>query len=142
MSVTGINKIKVDSSVTNQLRAVKGRTGLTPNILARFAFFHSISRSGDLNPQDYNSEGMEFNRYTLTGNLDFPIFLFLKHWMIERNIPLTKENLLEYLTGHINRGTLEIAPKVKKLEDLINLFPDEIRKKIEELSETHSEANQ
>ncbi len=141
MSVSGINKIKVDSSVTNQLRALKGRTGLTPNILTRFAFFHSVLLDGTLNPEDYNADGMEFNRYTLTGNLDFPIFLFLKHWMLEQDIPLNKENFQKYLTAHINRGTIEIAPKIKKLEDLINLFPEEIRKKIEEMSEMFSEDN-
>ena len=141
MSVSGINKLKVDSNATNLLRALKGRTGLTPNILARFAFFHSISRDGDLNPKDYNTEGMEFNRYTLTGNLDFPIFFFLKHWMLERGTPVTRETLQEYLTAHINRGTLEIAPKIKKLEDLINLFPEDIRNKIKELVEISSEVS-
>ncbi|MDH5401948.1 MAG: DNA sulfur modification protein DndE [Candidatus Heimdallarchaeota archaeon] len=116
-----INKIKISEAATYRLRQLKGKTGLTPNILARFAFCHSINISGIPNPKEYDLEGMEFNRYTLNGPHDTLIISLLLLRMEEDNLPI--EYVHDYFRAHICRGTMEIFPRVKTLLDLQNLIP-------------------
>ena len=61
------NRIRVSESATSKLRYLKSRTGLTPNILARFAFTLSVRESQSLAVSESIPDGQEFNAPTLFG---------------------------------------------------------------------------
>ena len=63
------NRVRISSDATSKLRTLKGRTGLTPNYLARMAFCFSLNDSLVPDPSKYADDGQEFNRYTLTGEI-------------------------------------------------------------------------
>ena len=72
------NRIRISKSATVRLSMLKGRTGLTPNILCRIGFCLSLGESTVPNPENYDEEGQEFNRYTLTGEWDKFLLPYLK----------------------------------------------------------------
>jgi len=61
------NRIRLSKSATTRLSMLKGRTGLTPNILCRIGFCLSLRDPIVPKPENYDEEGQEINRYTLTG---------------------------------------------------------------------------
>src|SRR6185503_3378092 len=65
-----INKIRLTNDASERLKQMKGRTGLTHNILARIGFCLSLNEPAIPNPDQYPEEDREFNRYTLLGEWD------------------------------------------------------------------------
>ena len=61
------NRVRVSESATSKLRYLKSKTGLTPNILARFAFTLSVREALLLAVSETNQDGQEFNAPTLFG---------------------------------------------------------------------------
>lgn len=61
------NRIRVPGSLTEALKQLKGKTGVTPNILCRIALIVSLrdGRKGTYNDQEL--DGLEFNASTLFG---------------------------------------------------------------------------
>ena len=61
------HRVRVSQLATGRLRYLKSRTGLTPNILSRFAFLLSIRdmRRSARSSEDFS--GQEFNAPTLFG---------------------------------------------------------------------------
>lgn len=121
------NRIRVSSEATARLSLMKGKTGLTPNILCRLAFCYSLNDSSIPNPAEYNSEGQEINRFTLTGEWDGLFMAFLKERLITDGLDSEKD-LQQQFKAHINRGIFLIYPRVKSLGDLQNLLHDENKK--------------
>lgn len=117
------NRIRVSQKVSNLLRSLKGRTGLTPNFLCRIGFCISLGATGIPDPAVYDEEGQEFNRFTLTGELD-PFFIaILKERLLADGLD-PKEELLPQFKAHLNRGVLSLYARVKSLADLYSLIPD------------------
>ena len=53
------SRVRVSTRSTNMLSMLKARTGLTPNISARFAICLSLKDRSVPNPDEYNEEGSE-----------------------------------------------------------------------------------
>ena len=83
-----LNKIKISQDATQKLRLLKGRTGLTPNILCRIGFCLSLNEPGVPDLKKLADDGMEFNRYTLTGQYDVLFISLLKERCSQDNIIL------------------------------------------------------
>jgi DNA sulfur modification protein DndE len=115
-----LNKIKISEKATYRLRQLKGRTGLTPNLLARFALNYSLKLPTPPNLHEYDTDGMEFNRYTLTGAHDMIIMALLIFYMEKQGISL--DQIQEQLQAHISRGTMEIFPRIKSIFDVQNIL--------------------
>ncbi len=63
-------RLRMSLQTTNILKELQNNTQLTPNVLARLAISLSLIQS-DLPPEDeIESNGMEINRHTLTGQHD------------------------------------------------------------------------
>jgi DNA sulfur modification protein DndE len=116
-----VNKISVSSESTHKLGILKSRTGLTPNILCRMGFCLSLNEPGMPNNEQYIEDGMEFNRYTLTGQFDTLFVSLLKERCLQDKI-YSEENLSEYFLAHINRGIELLYVRLKSLKDLSNLL--------------------
>ena len=73
-------KLKTSRSTASKLSVLKRRTGLNPNLISRIAICFSLEMSG-IPPLDFDEDGKEFNRYTLTGSWDSAYTALLKERM-------------------------------------------------------------
>jgi DNA sulfur modification protein DndE len=93
-------KLRISAKASEALRRLKHKTGLTPNILCRFAVCRSLSDPQYVIRETREATGMEFNRYTLTGDLDAAFRALLS---VKQGRGLTEE---EFLNGPL-RDELE-----------------------------------
>jgi DNA sulfur modification protein DndE len=101
---------------TKKLGTLKLRTGLTPNILGRIALCYSLKEPGSPKIKK-DSQGQEFNRFTLLGEWDsFYIALLKMRLLSEEKDP--NGNLLPELKDHIERGVDLLFQRVKNFTDL------------------------
>jgi len=120
------NRIKISNQASVRLSILKGRTGLTPNILCRIGLCLSLSDPSIPNPQEYDDDGQEFNRYTLTGELDVLFIALMKERLLQDGLdPI--EDLLSQFKAHLNRGAITLFDKVKYFGDIIELLPEKIK---------------
>lgn len=117
-----LNKIHVSHDATVRLRQLKGRTGLTPNLLARLGFCLSLNDPSIPNAATYEDDGQEFNRYTLTGEWD-PMFVALLKERCRMDGLDLDSDLEEQFRAHLNRGVFQLFNRVKDLSDLEVLLP-------------------
>jgi DNA sulfur modification protein DndE len=106
---------------------LKGRTGLTPNILCRIGFCLSLGEPAVPNPENYDEEGQEFNRYTLTGEWDKFFIALLKERLLKDGLDINMD-LLPQFRAHLNRGAITLFDKAKDLGDLTELLPVSVLK--------------
>ena len=116
-----LNKIKISNNATLKLRILKSRTGLTPNILCRIGFCLSLNEPGIPDTSQLEEDGMEFNRYTLTGEFDTLFVSLLKERCIQDEIVINK-HINRQFVAHLNRGVLLMYNRIKKLSDLKNII--------------------
>jgi DNA sulfur modification protein DndE len=113
------SKLKISSDASSKLRSMRQRTGITPNLLCRYALMSSLEDGALGNVPPPNQDGQEFNAYTLTGELT-ELFLALVRFVEDTDAkkPLTDEQVLSRLRGHIHRGVGGLAVRVKSPSDL------------------------
>lgn len=114
------NRIKVSAAATDRLKHLKGRTGLTPNILCRFGLCLSLGEEAAFEPQHFEEDGLEFNRYTLLGELDIHLVGLVKEWCVGAGIDLEKEGA-RYLCAHLNRGVILLFARVRSIPELAQM---------------------
>jgi len=122
------SKLKISADATSRLRSLRQRTGLTPNLLCRFAIMSSLDEGpvGDVRPPD--EEGSEFNAYTLTGEYGTLFTAFLR-WVEEGNSPkrpLENAELLNRFRSHIHRGVATLSVRLKSPADVLRLVPETV----------------
>ena len=101
-----LNRIHLSEDSRHKLSILKGRTGLLPNVLCRLGLSLSLMESGIPTPEDYDTDGSEFNRYTLMGEWDPLIVALLKERCAADNLPLDDKSLGEQFRAHLNRGVV------------------------------------
>lgn len=62
------NRLRISKETSEQLKYIKAKTGVTPNILCRLAIAHSFKDPKELKNRKVELNGLEFNSYTLFGN--------------------------------------------------------------------------
>ena len=115
-------KLRVSRSSTSKLSVLKRRTGLTPNLICRIALCFSLESSG-LPALDFDEEGSEFNRYTLTGDWDLLFVALLIERLHKDGLDISQDGLL-YLKAHLNRGVSMVHSRVKDLPDFLKLYSE------------------
>lgn len=122
-----LSTLRVCQEASHRLSLLKGRTGLTPNILCRIGFCLSLNDPTVPAPDDYPPDSdREIDRHTLTGPWDSLFVALIKERCLQDKIELTEENLSDYFKAHINRGVLLLYKRVKSLNDLALLMPRDI----------------
>ncbi len=116
------NRLSVSNRATSYFQILKGRTGLTPNILCRMALCLSIADSSIPNPKLEDEKGQEFNRYTLLGEWDALFISILRERLIHDGLDADKE-LMSQFKAHLNRGIIMLFSRVKSLDDIYDLIP-------------------
>lgn len=114
------SKLKISIDATSKLRSLRQRVGLTPNLICRYALMSSLEDGPLGNTPPPDQDGQEFNAYTLTGELN-EMFLALIRFVEESegSSPLTDEEVLSRLRGHIHRGVGGLAVRAKTPADLV-----------------------
>lgn len=122
-----LNSLRVCEEVSSRLSHLKGRTGLTPNILCRLGFTLSLNDPTIPNPADYPPDSERIiDRHVLTGPWDKMFVALIKERCKQDGLPLTDEELGEQFKAHINRGVLLLYKRVKSLNDLALLMPRDL----------------
>ena len=118
------NNVRISSRSTRTFGMLKTSTGLTPNILARFAICLSIKQQGIPNPDEYNKEGSEIAPSVLFGEHE-PLYLALMLTRL-KNDKLDPEYYLdEMVRAHLNRGAIGLKQRVDNLSDFYDLIQEE-----------------
>jgi len=115
------NRVRISQDTTKRLQILKGKTGLTPNILLRLAFCFSLNDPKIPNPAEYDQDGQELNRYTLTGEWDLLFMGLMKERCIVDGLEPEKD-LLPQFRAHLNRGVFGIYGRIKDIGDIGNLL--------------------
>lgn len=113
-----ISKVKISQDVTIKLRNLHGKTGLTPNILLRVGFGLSLQDSSHIDPVKYPQDGMELNRYTITGEFDKGFVALLREWLVRNRHQIADNVEADFFRAHLNRGAILLSARVKSLTGL------------------------
>lgn len=90
---------------SRSLSQMKGRTGLTPNILARIGFCLSLENPSLPTPADYEGAGhISIKRHVLTGPYDALFVALLKERCTQDQ--MGDDELLNQFKAHMDRGAL------------------------------------
>ena len=118
------SRYKFSSRTQSLYSLLKSRTGLTANILARYAFCLSLKDQSIPNPDEFDENGSEILPSVLFGEHE-NIYMAL---MLDR---LKKDNLdpklyLHKMTrAHLNRGSAILFPRIHELTDFIDIIKQE-----------------
>lgn len=115
-------KIQLDEASTQLLKTFKSRTGLTHQYTCRMAFCLSLAEAGAVDPAEYDEHGLEFNRYTLTGEWDRVFVAYLREWMAHAE-PDGDWSEADWFRAHVNRGLTLLVRRVRTLPDIAQLVP-------------------
>ncbi len=119
------NRIVLDKEVTKKLSILKGKTGLTPNILCRYGLMLSLKDPTIPDPNLYKQDGQELMRHVLLGDLDLILISLFKQRAFKDGIDIKNEKLLlELFRAHINRGAELLYNRIKDLKTLKQLLPE------------------
>ena len=120
------SEMHFSDEASKKLSQMKGRTGLTPNILARIGFCLSLENPGLPDPSDYEGTGyINIKRHVLTGVYD-PLFVaMIKERCHQDNTP--EAEIANQFKAHMNRGVLLLHKKLKSLDGLLLTLPPEMR---------------
>jgi DNA sulfur modification protein DndE len=120
-----LTRLRVGEEASQRLSLLKGRTGLTPNILCRIGFCLSLNDPSVPVPADYLPESdREIDRHTLTGAWD-SLFVVLLRERCHRD-GLDEAQLAVQFKAHIDRGVLLLYKRVRDLNDLALLLPRDV----------------
>jgi DNA sulfur modification protein DndE len=120
-----LNRLRVCEEVSQRLSQLKGRTGITPNILCRIGFCYSLDDATIPDPEDYPPDSeREIDRHTLTGPWDRLFVALLKERCQQDGLPLDDETLAAQFRAHVNRGVLLLNKRVRSLNELALLVPE------------------
>ena len=112
-----INKFRISSTATGQVRIISQRSGLTPNLVCRMAMLSSFEAGPISGAADETSEGQEFGDFQ-------PLFIDLLKYVefgLEE-IETDDTDLLERLRLHIDRGVRQLSVRLKSPADAAELI--------------------
>ncbi len=121
-----LSEMHFSEEASSKLSRMKGRTGLTPNILARMGFCLSLENPTPPDPADYEGTGyISIKRHVLTGAYD-PLFVALIKERCHQD-QLDLEEAATQFKAHMNRGVLLLDKRLKSLDGLLLALPPELR---------------
>lgn len=122
-----LSEMHFNEEASRKLSQMKGRTGLTPNVLARMGFCLSLEDPETINAKDFDGLPGHINIkwHVLTGTYESLLVTLLKERCKQDSIP--EHELPVQFRAHMNRGALLLAKQLKSLDRLVYLLPKETR---------------
>lgn len=118
-----VQRVPFTASIDSKMRQLRGRTGVTPNILARYGFCLSLEEPG-VPPPPFSTEkaGREINRNTLLGDQEAVYVALLRAWATQSGACADNDSFNEMFVRHMNRGFELLSARMRNLPDLANLI--------------------
>ena len=118
------NLITVSTRSTSILSTLRNKTGLTPNISARFAICMSLKDRSVPNPDEFNKGGSKLEPDVLFGKHEqIYLALMLNRLKVDRLDPELYLN--EMTRAHLNRGVIALMPRINDLSNFYELVKEE-----------------
>lgn len=114
-----LNKIILSKDASEQLKQLKARTGLTPNVLSRIGLCLSLSEPAIPDANLYPEHDREFNRYTLLGEWDDMYVALLHQRLLQDQLP--DEDIEPQFRAHLHRGIAALSKLTKSINDIVRL---------------------
>lgn len=107
-------RLHISKSAADKLRVLKGRTGLTPNIICRMALVLSLEDGPKGGKRKTDLSGSEFNSATLFGEhaVVFEALVKQVHGLLESKV------VTQTIASHIDDGLGRLT-KAKSLVELV-----------------------
>ena len=120
-----LQRIQFSHDTDNRMRALKGRTGITPNLMGRMGYCLSLEEPGTPALLDEEAEmGREINRFTMLGEYDEAFIALLIAWMGNKGYETFEtETVNQLFLAHMNRGIELISARLKTIADLERILP-------------------
>jgi DNA sulfur modification protein DndE len=116
------SEMHFSEEASRNLSQMKGRTGLTPNILARIGFCLSLETPTPPDPSDYEGAGhISIKRHVLTGPYDALFVALIKERCHQDQV--SDEEIPNQFKAHMNRGVLLLNKRLRNLDDLMLTLP-------------------
>jgi DNA sulfur modification protein DndE len=116
------SEMHFSEEASRSLSQMKGRTGLTPNILARIGFCLSLENPTPPDPAEYEGAGhISIKRHVLTGPYDALFEAMLKERCYQDEV--CDEQMPNQFKAHMNRGVLLLHKRLKNVDDLLLTLP-------------------
>lgn len=117
--------ISFPTGASNKLKSMQGRTGITPNLLARIGFCLSLREPYPPELDDDGEAARVIERRVLTGVYDDLLLTLLRQR--DECARLDDELLLRHFKAHMVRGVFLLDKQLKGLERLPYTLPPAIR---------------
>ena len=111
------NRIKLSFRSQNLLGTMKKRTGLTPNLLARFSLCLSLKDPSIPNPDEFDDKGSEISPQVLFGEYEDTYRALMIQRLNTDHLLLNQDMLNKMLKAHLNRGTIALFARIHDLSD-------------------------
>jgi len=105
------------------LGRLKAKTGLTPNLLARFAICLSIKENSIPNPSEYDKDGSVLEPSVLFGEYEQIYHGLMRNRL--KNDNLDESELTDMTRSHLNRGVITLNSRIDNLGDFYDLINEE-----------------
>ena len=121
------SRIKLSVKSQNLLGRLRSRTGLTPNLLARFALCLSIKEKSIPIASQYDKEGNDIEPTVLFGEYESLYLGLMKNRLRKDGLSESEleSELNEMTRCHINRGITALSPRIQNLGDFYELIKEE-----------------
>lgn len=101
----------------NLLGTMKKRTGVTPNILGRFAICLSLKDPSVPNAEEFDDRGSEIHPSVLFGDYEDVFRALMMQRLKKDKLPMDQKMLNKMLKAHFNRGTIALFARIRDLSD-------------------------
>jgi DNA sulfur modification protein DndE len=118
-------RMRFTEDISKKLGLLRGRTGITPNILCRIGFCMSVETPSIPDPNEFAERGdREIDRPVLLGTYD-PLFVAMIKERCKRDgLNVEGDELYEHFRAHMHRGVALLYKRVKDIPDMKHLMPD------------------
>ena len=119
-------RVHVSIRSQNLLANLKTKTGLTPNIMGRFAICMSLNDPSTPNPDEFDENGSELHPSVLFGEYE-DVFMTLMVMRLRRDDLDPKIYLNRMLRAHLNRGIIALFARIHDISDFERVIQQERR---------------
>lgn len=107
------------------LGMLKTKTGLTPNVMGRFAICLSLKDPSPPNVEEFDEFGSELNQSVLFGDYEDLFMALMIQRLIKDKESLDTETLNKMLRAHFNRGVIALYARIHSLSDFYTMIKQE-----------------
>ena len=118
------NRLRMSYRSQNLLAQIKSKTGLTPNIVGRFAICISLNDPSPPNPEEFDEKGSEIHPSVMFGEYE-DVFMALMIQRLKREGLDPQKYLNKMTRAHFNRGAIALFARIHKISDLAHIIKQE-----------------